>query len=518
MGEAKRRAVVALKQQLASTTPPLVLSSFAGKVHVEWDPTAAVTPLGQLAFFIEFLKVSGVFDEFVDSCPLEYASPNAPNKRDVLGTLLLSILAGHWRYAHISSVRMDTVNPPLLGMQRVLSEDSVRRAFKRIDETEGVEWLEASLQRCYAVMLPTPWILDIDTTVKPLYGHQEGAVLGYNPHKPGRPSHAYHSYMMSGTRMVMNVEVQPGNKTAASYSAEKLWALLHSLPVNERPYLIRGDVAFGVDSVMSEAERLSIPYLFKLRQSRNVKRLIERVFNTPDWQDAGQGWSGIESTLRLQGWSCARRVVVLRRRLKGDVALTQHTEPRTEPQQLLLGTVEILGPGELYEYAVLITNRNDPILALAQLYRDRADCENHFDELKNQWGWAGYTTHDLKRCRLISRMIALVYNWWSLFVRLAHPDTHLEAITSRPLLLHAVAKQTEHAGQRHLTITSAHAKTPEVQRMLTNLSRFLNGLNESAEQLNFVQRWYRILSQAFHKLLGGIPLTPPHPCLSCTPS
>ena len=34
---------------------------------------------------------------------------------------------------------------------------------------------------------------DVDTTIKPLYGEQEGAELGYNPHKPGRPSRCYHT-------------------------------------------------------------------------------------------------------------------------------------------------------------------------------------------------------------------------------------------------------------------------------------------------------------------------------------
>ena len=58
----------------------------------------------------------------------------------------------------------------------------------------------------------------------------------------------------------------------------------------------------------------------------------------------------------------------------------------------------------------------------------------------------------------MSRTVALVYNWWSLFVRLANPNKHHEAITSRPLLLHAVAKQTKHGGQTFLTITSPHAK------------------------------------------------------------
>ncbi|WP_256212241.1 hypothetical protein [Nitrosomonas communis] len=42
--------------------------------------------------------------------------------------------------------------------------------------------------------------------------------------------------------------------------------------------------------------------------------------------------------------------------------------------------------------AVLVTNADYSLEAPSQLYRDRADCENSFDELKNQWGWGGYTT------------------------------------------------------------------------------------------------------------------------------
>jgi hypothetical protein len=59
------------------------------------------------------------------------------------------------------------------------------------------------------------------------------------------------------------------------------------------------------------------------------------------------------------------------------------------------------------------------------------------DKLKNYWGWSGFTTRDLKRCRFMARLTALVYSWWSLFVRLADLNQHTEAITSRPLLLHA---------------------------------------------------------------------------------
>jgi len=37
--------------------------------------------------------------------PLYLTNPNAPSKRDILGTVLLSVLAGHYRYAHITTLR-----------------------------------------------------------------------------------------------------------------------------------------------------------------------------------------------------------------------------------------------------------------------------------------------------------------------------------------------------------------------------------------------------------------------------
>ena len=79
----------------------LCADTFGGRVHVEWDPSAAATPLGQLPFFIEFLKLGGLFDPWVADCPLSLSSPNAAATRDILGTLLLAVLAGHQRYAHI---------------------------------------------------------------------------------------------------------------------------------------------------------------------------------------------------------------------------------------------------------------------------------------------------------------------------------------------------------------------------------------------------------------------------------
>src|SRR6202142_63411 len=70
---------------------------FAGRVHIEWDATAPVTPFGQLPFFIDFPKQANLFNPWVADCPLYLTSPNAPRKRDLLGAVMLSVLAGHRR-------------------------------------------------------------------------------------------------------------------------------------------------------------------------------------------------------------------------------------------------------------------------------------------------------------------------------------------------------------------------------------------------------------------------------------
>ena len=479
----------------------VAVDTFAGRIHVEWDPDAAVTPLGQLPFFIEFLKASGLYEAFVANCPLSYSSPNAPEIRDVLGTLVLSILAGHKRYAHITTIRSDQVNPELLGMTGVLSEDSVRRALSHMNEDQAVAWLDGHLANSTRPVLSiAPWILDTDNTVKPLYGKQEGAVKSYNPKKPGRPSHCYHSYFMANTRLALGVEVAPGDQHTGKHVAVGLWQMLDNLPRQLWPVFLRGDVSFGSEGIMVAAEQRQLHYLTKLRLTKNVKRLIDRVIARGEWVDAGQGFRGCEATLCLSGWSKSRRVIVLKRPIRGEILL--------DDQQLSLAFIETENGIRKYEYQVLVTSLDEELLTIAQHYRDRGDCENCFDELKNQWGWGGFTTHDLRRCQIVSRLVALVYNWWSLFARLVNPDQHHEAITSRPLMLQAIGRKTTHAGQTIVTVTSTHAKVAVVQTAMRELARFFKELNQTAEQLALSERVRLIARRAFMKLLTSLPPFP----------
>ena len=471
----------------------VAVETYAGKVHIEWDADAAVTPLGQLPFFIQFLKLGGRFDPWVEACPLAYRSNNAPETVDVLGSLFLSILSGHRRYAHITNLMSDRVNSSLLGMNKVVSDDSARRALKRMDEAAGIAWLQAHLHSCYEPLLKVPWILDADVTVKPLYGHQEGAEIGYNPHKPGRPSHTYHTYMMANLRLVLDVEVQAGNQSHSNDSLPGLVALLNRLPADGKPEFVRGDIGWGTDNAMTQMEGIDQPYLFKLKKSKNVKKLIYKQHCLGEWTRINKEWEAKEDVLQLQGWEKSRRVVVVRRRISDDHLIGVEYQ-NDEQQQLAF----IDGPEEIkaYEYSVLVTDLDSDLVSVFYHYRDRADCENNFDELKNQWGWGGYTTKDLKSSQLMSRMIALVYDWWNLFVRLAIPEKHHEAITSRPLLLSSIGRLTEHGRQKRLVITSTHGDIEKLKGAYTRLVHFFNDLKAAAPQLTSTQCWYRILAKA----------------------
>src|ERR671918_1536041 len=130
-------------------------------------------------------------------------------------------------------------------MSGVVAEDTLRRGLKAIDESEGSEWLKRHIGCTVLGLLDAPWVLDVDVTIKPLYGKQQGAVLGYNPHKPGRPSHAYHSYQVSGLRLMLGVDVLAGNESHVNHTLPGLIRILDSLLPSQHPYLVRGDAGMA---------------------------------------------------------------------------------------------------------------------------------------------------------------------------------------------------------------------------------------------------------------------------------
>lgn len=510
MGEADELKKTVLAQ---ASEAAMVADTMGGRMQVRWDETAQATPHGQIVFFAEFLATAGVFDRWVRNCPLHYSSPNASSARDVLGTLLLGILAGSKRYAHIAGIRGDAVAAKALGLQGMVSEDAVRRALKAMEPTESEPWMRGAVMASVREALERPWVLDLDATIKPLYGRQEGAKVGYNPHKPGRPSHVLHTFWIGNLRLVLDAVLSSGKQHTSGHAKAALGRLLDELG-DKAPALVRGDCGYGNEDIIDVCEQRGLSYLLRLRKTANVKRLIERLFRREDWTratEASQGWQAIEDELRLNGWSRARRVVVLRRRIKHDIALTAKRRGKDDEQLVLaLPHDEVQDNAQVWEYTVLVTNARYDIAAIGQLYRDRCDCENGFDELKNQWGWGGFTTQDMHRSQITARAVALVYNWWSWYVRAAHPGARREALTSRPLLLAAVGRATSHQGQTTLYLTPMHADTGLIKSMIANVQAAIQHVRRAAEQLPKLDRWASLVAYICARIVGRTALpTPP---------
>jgi hypothetical protein len=104
------------------------------------------------------------------------------------------------------------------------------------------------------------------------------------------------------------------------------------------------------------------------------------------------------------------------------------------------------------------------VITKAQLYRA---------ELKNQWGWGGFTTHDLARCRLTARTVALVYNWWNIFVRLAEGDHQSSTVACEHCRTYASWPTVD--ARDHLDAWSF-----DMGAALSDVARFLCSLSNTA--------------------------------------
>ena len=140
-----------------------------------------------------------------------------------------------------------------------------------------------------------------------------------------------------------------------------------------------------------------------------------------------------------------------------------------------------------------------PAVVLARLYRERANAENIYDELKNQWGWNGFTTQKLAPCRLMANLVAAIYNWWHLY----DGEHHREAITSRAALLSGVARLAVHQNQRKVRVSLQHENSQELAQAIAHVSNTLQRFWLIAEHWSVQQRWNLLLTHIFRYWLGG---------------
>ena len=201
--------------------------------------------------------------------------------------------------------------------------------------------------------------------------------------------------------------------------------------------------------------------------------------------------------MRLQGWSRERRIVIVR--------TLKPTNPT--PQDLFWETPED-------EVAVYVTNLEPGEATLEQvalLYAQRADTENVFDELKNQWGFRGYCSGRAVVTELAARLVLLTYNLWHLFTRLMglNPGHHTKAIKSRRNFLFLAAQVVQSGRQRPVKL----AVTTDWWQVLKDCyERLRTWLAATAPQLESQDSFLRLLSrQTTDDPLEWLAQPPPTP-------
>lgn len=443
----------------------------------------SLTSLGGFTAFASFLKRSGIIEKLESSCPIDRTSNNATPVRDLILSFILTCICEGSRFRHVRFIQNDATLKKVFKLERrICGEDTFRRFFSEIDSEAGKRWIDGAMEILFSA-LPQMFIIDWDSTVTTRYGDQEGVEIGYNPQKPGRGSHHPLICTVAGLRLCLTMSMRPGDAHTAQGITDSLEDLLRRLPADRRPFIARADIGFSGDATLQWFEQgAGKPYyVFKLKKSSRVMEAI-RMVSDEEWAGA-MSFGALQITekmLTLTSWQKPRRIILGRR------LICQETP---EESGTLFGRSS-------YEYTAFVTNLQPhqfQAWQIAEVYQGRADCENIFDELKNQWGLAGFCSQQLQVTEIAARFTLLSYNVWSLFVRFFGMKHHKEAKTSRREVLMFPAQLTESG--RELTLqVSVLDRFWEALR--SGYERLVLWLSSTAPQLtasNLFEDWGRAL-------------------------
>lgn len=426
-----------------------------------------LTPYGGIVPWSAFLKKTQFVERLVATCPIKRKSPNATSVSDILQSFFLAVVCDGRRFSHINRMREDEAAGQVLGIKRMCGDDTVKRFFGSMSEVAAGEWVAKSSQAMWR-SLPDKVILDWDSTVQTKYGKQEGAAVGYNPQKQGRRSFHPLLAIAAGTRLCPYYRFRQGDTVTASQWDEAARECKSALGTRANVWLHRGDKGLGTEKVISWHEKTpNAPcYLFKLKLTSNIKRAMAAL-KEEDWQGVhGKGILQVsEVEIQLQGWRKPRRVV-LARKLQGTIPAASS------------GAFWDYNKYEMEAYVTSLPQCEVQTWQVVELYRQRGDAENVFDELKNQWGFNGFTSKKRRVSSLAQKLLLLAYNAWNLFSRLMCPHRHIEAAGGRRWFLLMAARLTISGRQKTI-------------------------------QISVKGKWWQLLQEGYKRLLLWLELTAP---------
>jgi hypothetical protein len=318
---------------------------------------------------------------------------------DAVELHLLSLIAGARSVDESIRVWGDSVLRKLGGWQSMMDPTTMGRIFKTANEKHvyqmevlnhvmrGRAWRRA---RAFTsrLMRESMWV-DVDSTVKTTYGKkQQGAEVGYNPHKRGAPSYNPQLAFCAETKEILQGWMRCGNAYTSNGIVAFMKQLAAHLPKGTR-LIFRGDAGYFVGALLDWLDLRGDGYLIKVK----LKGLVGLLEEKPWAPIAKHGdWEQAQFTHRCGTWSRTRTFVAVRRSKDED-----------SHQGKLLDL-------QAYDYFCYVTTENLTPWQTHKKYGERATCETWIDEAKNQMGMAHIKTKDFLASAALFQCAVLAYN------------------------------------------------------------------------------------------------------------
>lgn len=352
------------------------------------------TPWGGLRILEELLRRLD-WESALASAPLPQPGSNRGiNPALMVKGFLVTIWTGGARFAHTALVRFDEALRSIFGLSGVGSVSTFTRFFRRFGQKQVEEVFRHFSGWLWKGIAGRSWTVDLDSSVLTRYGQQEGSERGYNPWHRGKKSHHPLMAFAAESRMVITGWLRPGNTTDNTNVENFFREVLAVFGQRHRIGLLRADSGFCVGRLLDLLEANGVSYIVVARLLSTIKR---KVAGLTDWIELDGRSAVTEFMYQAEGWSKARRVVVVRHRAED------------EPE----GRTLIQVPG--YTYSVYVTNSTLPAMQVRALYQGRADSENRIKELLHDFAISGFVSQKFWATEAAFRMACFAYNLMSLF-------------------------------------------------------------------------------------------------------
>jgi hypothetical protein len=239
-------------------------------------------------------------------------------------------------------------------------------------------------------------IFDLDSTVVTVFGHQDGAEVGYNPRYRGKRSYNPLLCMEANSSYLWDAELRAGNAGTWDGSIEMLETCFAKVPPDIRELRARADAGCGLNPVFDALESRPAQYAVVARMMRSLQRLLPGL----DYAPVSPDWQMADFEHRPHSWSRARRFVVARQFLAGD---------EKQPTLFALGR---------YVYRAWVTNLSLTPLGVWHFYDARAALEPRIRELLEDYALRKIPTRSFEANALFLEIIRLAYNLVTAFQRL----------------------------------------------------------------------------------------------------